>query len=232
MDSINRSQELPFCSICQDDIENSVTDISTLPPLKMETWSINQLGNGEDDDGLKLKCNHVFHKACISGWINEFKLKTTVPTCPDCRKQISENPAIIIQQGTNLLPNQQVERRINDIMPNIPPLPSNDLPSFFEELNRRNSERNAQELNRLFNRPEDNQHRNEPRNNIINFQSDMNFVIQQSHLAMRSTIENYNQSLNIREQPTTDIREMHEMQMRLNQLSFMYSEHNPNTNEN
>jgi len=54
------------CSICLDDI------------------SYNQLINQNllNKDYVKIKCDHIFHRECISGWLKKNR------TCPICRDEI------------------------------------------------------------------------------------------------------------------------------------------------
>ena len=39
-----------------------------------------------DDKYVKLKCNHIFHKNCITKWLNSSKKSNNY--CPDCKKII------------------------------------------------------------------------------------------------------------------------------------------------
>ena len=42
----------------------------------------------ENEIGVFLTCNHVFHEKCIVKWSNRQKSNSTIPDCPNCRKKL------------------------------------------------------------------------------------------------------------------------------------------------
>lgn len=49
----------------------------------------------EQMKAIATKCEHVFHESCLAKWIEEYRSKTTPPPCPNCRKSLIEQSAII-----------------------------------------------------------------------------------------------------------------------------------------
>jgi hypothetical protein len=43
-----------------------------------------------DDDVLQLKCDHrhIYHKECLTPWIEKPSIDRPVPQCPLCKKEI------------------------------------------------------------------------------------------------------------------------------------------------
>ena len=50
----------------------------------------------DDKDQLLLRCSHLYHRSCISSWIESKEKTQKIPDCPLCRAEIDANYLLYI----------------------------------------------------------------------------------------------------------------------------------------
>ena len=101
---------LSYCFNCSSegiytsDIERPILIVNTIPyneTINQKTCSICLEEYKKNDQVFVSKCNHIFHKNCITSWLNNNR------TCPLCVNIIVNN-LYIIQCNSNLLCKQYI----------------------------------------------------------------------------------------------------------------------------
>ncbi len=88
-------------------IEETVITIDPMPTEIEEKCPI-CFGDFDDQEITILgKCEHVYHKKCMDGWINKNK-KETEYTCPLCRECYNKPPGVYVPSRTVSLPENSI----------------------------------------------------------------------------------------------------------------------------
>ena len=116
------------CAICYEGIE------STAPVNSITTFSFSARVAEDDMSVVQTKCKHIFHNSCLHKWIQEFKSKTTLPTCPTCRATLIDQPAV--NSSTSTTSTQGAFFNIFQLPPTSTPglFVQSDLPGLLSGL--------------------------------------------------------------------------------------------------